>query len=157
MSDLRIETLVRPGADLGPENPLPPLGLGRDLHSVDNAPAGIPEEMLRNIAYGRVPNVLPYTMQDGYNRVRVLREFRVVILENEFLRATFLLELGGRLWSLVHKPTGRELLDCNPVFQPANLALRNAWFSGGVEWNIGTTGRMTSFADAPIASGSAAP
>ncbi|MBN1247034.1 MAG: DUF5107 domain-containing protein, partial [Anaerolineae bacterium] len=34
----------------------------------------------------------------------------------------------------------RELLDVNPVFQPANLALRNAWFSGGVEWNIGTTG-----------------
>mgnify|MGYP000892266655 CR=1 FL=1 len=140
MSDLRIETFVRPGADLGPENPLPPLGVGRDLHVVDNASSGIPEEMLRNIVYGRVPNVLPYTMQDGYNRVRTPRQFRVAILENEILRATFLLELGGRLWSLVHKPTGRELLDCNPVFQPANLALRNAWFSGGVEWNIGTTG-----------------
>lgn len=28
----------------------------------------------------------------------------------------------------------------NDVFQPANLALRNAWFSGGVEWNIGIKG-----------------
>ncbi len=140
MSDLRIETLVRPGADLGPDNPLSPLGLGRDLHGVDNASAGIPEEMLRNSAYGRISNVLPYTMQDGYNRVRSPRELRVAVLENEILRATFLLELGGRLWSLVHKPTGRELLDCNPVFQPANLALRNAWFSGGVEWNVGTIG-----------------
>ena len=35
-------------------------------------------------------------------------------------------ELGGRLYSLVHKPLGRELLARNPVFQPANLALRNA-------------------------------
>ena len=26
------------------------------------------------------------------------------------------------------------------MVQPANLALRNAWFSGGVEWNIGTRG-----------------
>jgi tetratricopeptide (TPR) repeat protein len=40
----------------------------------------------------------------------------------------------------VHKPTGRELLHRNPVFQPANLALRNAWVAGGVEWNIGTIG-----------------
>ena len=62
--------------------------------------------------------------------------FRVAVLENDHLRATFLLELGGRLWSLLHKPTGRELLSVNPVFQPANLAIRNAWFSGGVEWNI---------------------
>ncbi len=83
MSDLRIETLVRPGADLGPDNPLSPLGLGRDLHGVDNASAGILEEMLRNSAYGRVSNVLPYTMQDGYNRVRSPRELRVAVLENE--------------------------------------------------------------------------
>ena len=27
-----------------------------------------------------------------------------------------------------------------PRLQLANLALRNAWFAGGVEWNIGTTG-----------------
>jgi len=37
------------------------------------------------------------------------------------MRATFLLELGGRLWSLVHTPTGRELLHVNPIFQPGNL------------------------------------
>jgi hypothetical protein len=79
-------------------------------------------------------------MQDGYTRRLRPRDFRVAVLENEVLRATFLLELGGRLWSLVHKPSGRELLAVNPVFQPANLAIRNAWFSGGVEWNIGTIG-----------------
>jgi tetratricopeptide (TPR) repeat protein len=62
------------------------------------------------------------------------------VLANEHLRATFLLGLGGRLWSLVHRPSGRELLYTNPIFQPAHLALRNAWFAGGVEWNIGTIG-----------------
>ena len=77
------------------------------------------------------------------------RGFRVAVLENEHLRATFLLELGGRLWSLLHKPTGRELLSVNPVFQPANLAIRNAWFSGGVEWNIGTIGHSP-FTCAPV-------
>jgi hypothetical protein len=85
--------------------------------------------MLRNMNYGRVPNPLPYTMQDGYTRHLQPRDFRVAVLENEVLRATFLLEFGGRMWSLVHKPSGRELLAVNPVFRLANLAIRNAWFS----------------------------
>ena len=41
----------------------------------------------------------------------------------------------------------RQLLYSNPVVQPANLALRNAWFSGGVEWNIGTRGHSPTTMD----------
>jgi len=149
MSELRVEMLVIPAAEVGPENPLPPLKSGRDIHATGKPVPGIPEEMLRNMAYGRVSSVLPYTMQDRYTRDRAPRAFKVAVLENEFLRATFLLERGGRLWSLTHKSSGRELLDTNPVFQPANLALRNAWFSGGVEWNIGTTGHCP-FTCSPI-------
>ncbi|MEZ4671407.1 MAG: DUF5107 domain-containing protein [Anaerolineae bacterium] len=139
MSQLRIDTLTMPAADLGVDNPLPPLRTGGDVHVVHDT-TGIPDDTVQNIRYGRVKNILPYTIQDGYDRVRHPREFMVAVLENELLKATFLLQHGGRLWSLLHKPSGRELLACNPVFQPANLALRNAWFSGGVEWNIGTIG-----------------
>ena len=148
MSELRIETWSMPGADLGPECPLPPLRTAKDPHEVKGGP-GVPKDVLRNMVYGRVPNPLPYTVQNGYTRQLRLRGFRVAVLENECLRATFLLELGGRLWSLVHKPSGRELLECNPVFQPANLAIRNAWFSGGVEWNIGTIGHCA-FTCSPV-------
>ncbi len=140
MSELRIVEWSMPAADLGPDNPLPPFTSGRDLHARIEVGPDIPAEMVRNMAYGHVPSILPYTLQDGYTRDRKRRDLRAAVLENEYLRATFMLELGGRLWSLVHKTSGRELLDANPVFQPANLALRNAWFSGGVEWNIGTTG-----------------
>ena len=70
---------------------------------------------------GQEGNSLPYRLQDDYDRVRRPRVFKTAVLENEILRATFLLELGGRLWSLVHKPSGRELLHVNPVFQPCNL------------------------------------
>ena len=31
----------------------------------------------------------------------------------------------------------------NPVLQPACFALNGAWFSGGIEWNIGATGHTT--------------
>jgi len=139
MSELRLETWTMPAADLGPQNPLPPLKPARDVHEITDAP-GVPDDMVRNMTYGRVDTPLPYTMQDRYDRNKVPRDFRVAVLENETLRATFLLEMGGRLWSLYHRPSDRELLSVNPVFQPANLAIRNAWFSGGVEWNIGTIG-----------------
>ena len=139
MSELRLDTLTMPTADVGPANPLPPLSSAPDLHtSVD--PGSADSEMVRTIGYGRVGSVLPYLLQDGYGRQPRPAEHTVAVLENDVLRATFLLVAGGRLWSLLHKPTGRELLHRNTVFQPANLALRNAWFAGGVEWNIGTIG-----------------
>jgi tetratricopeptide (TPR) repeat protein len=148
MTTLTVETRSMPAADLGPENPLPPLNNQRDLHEITDLP-GIPEDMLRNMSYGHVPNILPYTVQDGYTRHRVPKDFKVIVLENDILRAEFLIDYGGRLWSLFHKPANRELLTVNPVFQPANLALRNAWFSGGVEWNIGTIGH-TPFTCSPL-------
>ncbi|GLZ75343.1 hypothetical protein Afil01_01500 [Actinorhabdospora filicis] len=138
MPELRIETLSLPIAPLGPPSPLPPLpGAGDDLHA--EATVNVPGECF-DLAYGRTPSVLPYSWQDGYGRDREPGELRVAVLENDRLRATIALDLGARLWSLVDKETGRELLYRNPVLQPANLALRNAWFSGGVEWNLGTTG-----------------
>ncbi|MEU1509554.1 DUF5107 domain-containing protein [Kitasatospora sp. NPDC005748] len=139
MSELRLTTLTLPTAPVGPVNPLPPLFGGADLHQVEDT-SQADEEMRHNIGYGRVPSVMPYLMQDGYTRERAPAEHPVAVLENATLRATFLLGAGGRLWSLVHKPTGRELLFRNPVFQPANLALRGAWLAGGVEWNIATIG-----------------
>ena len=48
--------------------------------------------------------------------------------------------MGGKLWSLYDKVAGRELLFANPVARPAYLAVRNAWCSGGVEWNCGICG-----------------
>lgn len=101
---------------------------------------GPDEEMRRNLDYGNPSALIPYTRQGEYDRIRGERELPTVVLENEILTATFLPAYGGRLWSLVHRSTGRELLHRNAILQPANLALRDAWLAGGVEWNFGTTG-----------------
>ena len=139
MSTLTVTTLKMPGTPLGPENPLPSLGGSSDLHTVD-PPDCLPQDMQRNMRLGHVKNILPYTTQDGYTRQLEPMEHKAIVLENEILRATFLPQLGGRLWSLYHKQAQRELLYINPVLRPVNFAIRNAWFSGGVEWNIGTIG-----------------
>jgi tetratricopeptide (TPR) repeat protein len=66
--------------------------------------------------------------------------FKTAVLENKYLRATFMPAYGGKLWSLIDKTTGQELFMSNPVVRPCNLAIRNAWTSGGVEWNCGFLG-----------------
>lgn len=133
---MRRERLELPVADLGPAGPLPIL---RDNGVRADAGAADPV-MAAGIAYGQPFSLLPYGLQDGYGRTRRTRRVDSVVLENEWLTATFLPGFGGRMWSLVDRPSGRELLFRNPILQPANLALRGAWFSGGVEWNLGATG-----------------
>lgn len=90
--------------------------------------------------WGTPDTILPYSSQDGYTRDRRTGELATLVLENNRLCATFVPSLGGRLWSLLDKRDGRELLYSNKVLQFGRLALRNAWFSGGIEWNIGFRG-----------------
>lgn len=129
-----------PAATLGPENPLPDIKNISYIHAKMEATPAVPARLTTYLDKGMISTMLPYTQQDNYDRSRVNRLFKAVILENEHLKAVFLPELGGRLWSLWDKDGDRELLYSNPVFQPGNLALRNAWFSGGVEFNVSIRG-----------------
>ena len=99
--------------------------------------------------YGRLSTGYPYRMQNLYTRRTEEVDEKIAILENDYIRATFLTELGGRLWALIDKTTGRNLLYTNDIIRFSNLAIRNAWFSGGVEWNIGMIGH-TPFTASPL-------
>ncbi len=152
MSKLTMEPYSMLSASLGRLNPLPDIRKSADLHtSIPVDEETITPEESRYMGWGQVNGILPYLMQDGYDRNKQVRAWRAAVLENDHVRAVVLPELGGRLWSLVDKATGRELLHRNPVFQPCNLALRNAWISGGVEWNIGIIGHTPFTVDAMFA------
>lgn len=140
MTELRVEPFVLPAANLGPENPLPVFRDPVADHPVDGDANNIPVEDREGLGWATGSRVLPYRMQDGYDRGREPREFVSVVLENEFLRVRVLPEVGGKVWSMYAKPEQRELLLANPVYQPGNLALRNAWTSGGIEFNLGQIG-----------------
>ncbi|GAA2331343.1 DUF5107 domain-containing protein [Streptomyces violaceusniger] len=143
-TSLRRTTLTLPTAPVGPDNPLPALRPLDEVHRVDDhTRATLPADMARQVAYAPLRSVLPVRLRDGYGRDRAPAALDSIVLENDQLRATVLPGLGGRVHSLVHKPTGRELLYRNPVLQPADFALNGAWFSGGIEWNIGATGHTT--------------
>lgn len=93
-----------------------------------------------NVGFGTISTIYPYTQQNIYTRQLEEKEIEIVRLENDYLRAIFIPSLGGRLWSLYDKVAEKELLYVNDVIRPSNLAVRNAWVSGGVEWNIGVIG-----------------
>lgn len=138
---VRRTTVTLPAAALGAENPLPALRPLDEPHRLETGDrALLPADMARQLGYAPLRSVLPVRLRDGYGRDRTPTALDALVVENDRLRATVLPGLGGRLHSLVHKPTGRELLYRNPVFQPANFGLAGAWFSGGVEWNLGATG-----------------
>ncbi|MEW2295418.1 DUF5107 domain-containing protein [Streptomyces sp. NPDC006743] len=144
VTTIRREVLTLPAAPVGPDNPLPALRPLDEAHRIDDRDrTGLPYDMARQLGYAPLRSVLPARIRDGYGRTRRPTGIDALVLENDRLRATVLPGLGGRIASLVHKPSGRELLYRNPVFQPADFALNGAWFSGGIEWNIGATGHTT--------------
>lgn len=126
-------------AELGPESPLPAFeGLQR-LPDVSTSP-GLPAEMRERIAYGRLANPLPYAVQNGYSRELAARDLPAIRLADDRLEAYVLPSIGGRVWSLRDRRSGRDLVFANPRLQFANFALTDAWCAGGIEWNLGSTG-----------------
>ena len=128
-----------PAAALYGDNRLPDVYNNAYLQS-GLVPKGIDAEDSVYIGKGFVKTVLPYTIQDDYDREKKPRKFISVTMENDYLKAVILPEIGGRIWSLYDKKRGKDLVFENPVFQPCNFAPRNAWVAGGIEFNVGIRG-----------------
>ena len=137
-SELRFETKKIRIADLGQESCVPDLLDGLTMQNSLEFHLDETDEIYEG--YGRVKSAYPYRQRNTYTRKLKEQEVQTAVLENRYLKAVFLPGFGGRLWELWDKYTGKNLLYTNDVLQFSNLAVRNAWFSGGVEWNIGVIG-----------------
>ena len=65
--------------------------------------------------------------------------YRAVVLENQYLRITILPDLGGRIYSVVFKPTGSDELYQNPVIKPSPWGPpeQGGWLAaGGIQWDL---------------------
>ncbi|MGO8791352.1 MAG: DUF5107 domain-containing protein [Terriglobia bacterium] len=80
--------------------------------------------------------IYPYTLLDDLTDRREVKGYKAVYLENEFLKATILPELGGHLYSLYDKINKHEVFYRNNVVKYGLVSLRGAWVSGGVEFNF---------------------
>jgi tetratricopeptide (TPR) repeat protein len=80
--------------------------------------------------------IYPYTMLDDLTDRREVKKYKTLNLENEYLKAIVLPEMGGRLYSLFDKVNKREVFYRNNVVKYGLVGLRGAWISGGIEWNF---------------------
>ncbi len=153
MTTIRKETITLPMSRLCPPRNLPRFRWQQPMPNRETPPNfGLSDEESSHGFEWGVDSILPYQVSDDYDRELKPGELDVLVIENGRLRAVVAPSLGGRLLELKDLETGRDLVFRNPVFQPANLAALNAWFSGGIEWN-GLTPGHTPFICAPVFAG----
>lgn len=87
----------------------------------------------------------PYPMVDSLTGKKADKTYKIVYLENEYLRIGILPEIGGRIFEGVDKTNGYNFIYRQHVIKPTLISILGAWISGGVEWNIPHHHRATSF------------
>jgi len=111
----------------------------------------IKEELVSIETYGfREPNpvplltenskIHPYYKFEGYQQESEKKDWKVVTLENDYIKVMVLPEIGGKVWGAIEKSTGEEFLYKNEVIKFRNIAMRGPWTSGGIEFNFGIIG-----------------
>ncbi|MGV3490652.1 MAG: DUF5107 domain-containing protein [Devosia sp.] len=150
MTTVRSERLSLPMSRLGAPSNLPRFRWQQPIQNKPTPPNfGLSADESRHGFNWGEDSILPFQVSDDYDRDPQPGELDVLVIENGRLRAVVAPSLGGRLLELKDLANGRDLVFRNPVFQPANLAALNAWFSGGIEWN-GLIPGHTAFTIAPV-------
>lgn len=87
-----------------------------------------------------VEKIYPYYRYDGFTDKPVQKEWKVVELENDYIKVMILPEVGGKIWSAIEKGTGKSFIYYNHTVKFRDVAMRGPWTSGGIEPNYGIIG-----------------
>jgi len=90
--------------------------------------------------------IFPYFKYEGYEQIAKKKNWKVITLENEYIKVFVLPEIGGKVWGAIEKSTGEEFLYKNEVVKFRNISMRGPWTSGGIEFNFGIIGHHPSTA-----------
>jgi tetratricopeptide (TPR) repeat protein len=84
--------------------------------------------------------IYPYFRFDGFTDKPVDKQWKVVELENQFIKLMIMPEVGGKIWGAWEKSTGLPFIYNNQVVKFRDVAMRGPWTSGGMEPNYGIIG-----------------
>lgn len=85
-------------------------------------------------------SIYPYFRFDGYTAKGENKEWKMVEMENDYIRLWITPEIGGKIWGAIDKQTGKEFIYFNHAVKFRDIAMRGAWTSGGLEINFGVIG-----------------
>ena len=91
--------------------------------------------MEKRVYQGSSGRVYPLPCTDRISEAKVDRKWKVVWVENEYLRVMILPEIGGRIHAIFDKTNGYDLIYNQKVIKPALVGLAGPWASGGIEFN----------------------
>jgi len=94
---------------------------------------------------GAEGRIYPYPLYDNLTNKKSEKTYRVVYLENEFIKVGIMPEIGGRVISAIDKTNNYDFVYHQHVIKPALIGLIGAWISGGIEWNIPHHHRASTF------------
>lgn len=86
----------------------------------------------------------PYFRFDGFSHKAEDKSWKVVTLENDFIKVQVMPEIGGKVWTAIDKSNNKPFLYNNDVVKFRDIALRGPWISGGIEFNFGIIGHAPS-------------
>src|SRR5690554_3665875 len=84
--------------------------------------------------------IYPYFRFDGFSHQGEEQEWKVVLLENDYISVQIMPEIGGKVWTATDKTSGKDFLYNNEVVKFRDIAMRGPWVSGGIEANYGVIG-----------------
>jgi tetratricopeptide (TPR) repeat protein len=78
----------------------------------------------------------PYPVQDKLTYVRRDKLYKMLYLENKYVKIGVLPEIGGRVFYAVDKTDNYKFLYSANVVKPGLVGMLGAWLDGGIEWNV---------------------
>jgi Tfp pilus assembly protein PilF len=96
--------------------------------------------MTRSSMWGSGASLYPYYFFDELSFNGANQDYKVIRLENAYLKLLVSPADGGKLLAAIEKSTGKDFLYFNKVRKYRDIAHRGPWTSGGIEWNFGLVG-----------------
>lgn len=87
--------------------------------------------------------VYPYFRFDGFTSQPIIRNWKMVELENDYIRLAIAPEIGGKVWEAYEKSRQYPFVFSTSAVKFRDIALRGAWTTGGLEFNFGDIGHAT--------------
>lgn len=85
-------------------------------------------------------NVYPYFRFDGFTDKPEQKKWKVIELENDFIKVIIMPQIGGKIWTAIDKKNGQSFIYDNDAIKFRDIAMRGPWTSGGIEINYGIIG-----------------
>jgi tetratricopeptide (TPR) repeat protein len=110
---VRVEKVTIPTFELGPNDPAPNIF---EMQDTDRA-------------YPRSAYNIASRSEDSVDK-----QYEMAVLENDLVRVEVLPEVGGHIWRIIDKKTGKNLLWTNDAVKPVRVGRRHGWIAGGIEF-----------------------